>query len=271
MKTNLLDYLIIPRLSIMGWDDAIIAGAIAAGSSAIGGAASQPNTNSANLWNAQMAKEQMLFQERMRDTMYQSAVRDLKKAGLNPMMAYGNIHTAAPSGVSPAPAQVASRQALGGGIASAGQAVAQSLLNKSTIDLQASQTKSNQASSQELATRSQLNAENALKSIQDRQTSSAQEAREKAQTENIARDTINKNLEASRIQASTNLSNAQAAEAFSRQDVNRKTYEQMSTRDTGLKNQQQLDQSWYGKNVRPWLKDIPFFNSGSQAFDRLTK
>lgn len=55
------------------------------------------STNSANRG---IANSQMAFQERMRDTQYQSAVKDLEAAGLNPMLAYGQGGNSAPSGVS---------------------------------------------------------------------------------------------------------------------------------------------------------------------------
>jgi len=84
----------------------IFDGAVGAiGGSLIGGGLEYLGQSSANAQNMQLANMNFAeaqknrdFQERMRDTQYQAAVKDLQSAGLNPMMAYGNIHTASPSG-----------------------------------------------------------------------------------------------------------------------------------------------------------------------------
>jgi hypothetical protein len=56
--------------------------------SALGGIGSYMGQESANAANAAQSQKQMDFQERMRSTQYQTAVEDMKKAGLNPMLAY---------------------------------------------------------------------------------------------------------------------------------------------------------------------------------------
>lgn len=52
----------------------------------------------ANAANARMAQKQMDFQERMRETQYQTTVKDLEKAGLNPALAYEKGGAGTPSG-----------------------------------------------------------------------------------------------------------------------------------------------------------------------------
>lgn len=65
----------------------------------------------ANAFNAEQAQRQMDFQQQMRDTQHQSAVIDMKSAGLNPALMYSNgssgnsaMSGAAASSVAPSPA-----------------------------------------------------------------------------------------------------------------------------------------------------------------------
>jgi hypothetical protein len=54
--------------------------------------------NQAMAFSAQQSQAQMDFQERMRKTQYQTAVEDLEKAGLNPMLAYTQGGAGTPAG-----------------------------------------------------------------------------------------------------------------------------------------------------------------------------
>lgn len=66
---------------------------------AIEGIAAVGGSIISNRMNVGLSREQMRFQERMRDTAVQSAVRDYRAAGLNPALAYDRS-SAAPGGAS---------------------------------------------------------------------------------------------------------------------------------------------------------------------------
>lgn len=84
----------------------------------ISGGLSYLGQSSANAANAEQAGLNRSFQAQMRATQYQTAVKDMQAAGLNPMLAYQNGGAGNVSGAVAAPMQ----NALGQGVSSALQA-----------------------------------------------------------------------------------------------------------------------------------------------------
>lgn len=120
------------------------AGAIAGaqiGGELIGGGITALSQHSANRMNMRLAREQRDWEERMSSSAYQRAVEDMRRAGINPMLAISQGGASTPGGTA---ATVQPVDALGRAVSSAGSKIANSLAleqQQANIDLTRATTK----------------------------------------------------------------------------------------------------------------------------------
>lgn len=110
----------------------IVAAGIGAAGSLLGGATAAQGAKDANAKQIELAREQMEFQERMSNTAHQRQVKDLRAAGLNPILSAGGSGASQPSG---AMAQVQNeKSALGKGISEAANSAVTYKMNQQQLD-----------------------------------------------------------------------------------------------------------------------------------------
>lgn len=171
-------------------------GLLSFGSSLLAGGLSYLGTQSANAANAASSREMMEFQERMRATQYQTAVQDMVKAGLNPMLAYQHGGAGNLSGAQSAAAQSA-----------LGTAVSSSLEAKQAFGQLKNLEEQNKKLQQDIeASKSSVAATNRQLDINDRKVN---------QDYSISRD----QLELSKLQTTSAVAAAQANTAKTYQDI----------------------------------------------------
>lgn len=191
---------------VMGWDDALILGAItAAGTAASAGAqyAGAQQVNSANAANTVLginfAREQRNWQELMSNTAYQRATADMKAAGINPMLAYsqGGASSPTPTGQ----ATFGQPQNKMGAAATGAQNMASTMANLYTTAIQGENTKAN----------TDLARQSISESVAREGNYSAQTVAALANTRLIKQDTLRSAANTALAQAGVPLTNAQTA------------------------------------------------------------
>jgi hypothetical protein len=225
-------------------------------SSLIGGVANLFGTQQTNQANTDIANSANQFSAQQFATRYQTTVKDLQAAGLNPMLAYSQGGGSPPTAQMPAPRQNAIGNASNSALAAfdrtlqAKNVEADVLLKKQQAETASAQEKVNQ-------TQAIQNIANEAKINQDTRTSAAVEQVNRKQLDAIAAEIDLK--KASTVSASA---------AAARQNVETlRQAQEMQIR----KPEEAKSQTWWGKHVSPYLSDFSRGASSAVSASQLAK
>ena len=207
----------------------------------IGAVSNLFGTQQTNQANTDIANQANQFSAQQFATRYQTTVKDLQAAGLNPMLAYSQGGGSPPTAQMPAPRQNVVSNATNAALTAYDRALA-TKSNEAEIKLKEMQAQATSAQEQVARTQAINNIANEAKINQDTQTSAAAEQVSRQQLGAIAAEI---NLK----KASTVSTSAQAART--NVDTLRAQQEAEIRKPEVAKSQ-----TWWGKNVSPYLSDF---------------
>jgi len=219
----------------------------------------------ANAFNAAEAQKTRDFQERMRSTQYQTAVKDMQAAGLNPMLAYSQGGAGTPSGATSAPAVAK----LGTGMSSARQS-ADTVAALQSVEASKAQVEQVKATTDKIRS--------------ETMTQTLNSAMLQAQLDNVLAATENRDADTSNKKAEWKGKVSDSAQKFEQldADVRANTFSADSARRKALSALTQMeipkakaDQDFYENlgRANPYLKQIfmlmQMLRGGSSAFSAI--
>lgn len=151
------------------------------GAAVVGGAFNYAGAQAANEMNYKIARKQMQFQERMSNTAYQRSMEDMKKAGLNPILAYGQGGASSPGGAS-----ATMQNEFSGAVSSA----IDSLRARQEVKNLKAQQELLEAQERETYNRVALNNSQIENNLKDANLKAANSAKTLAETDKIKSDTV---------------------------------------------------------------------------------
>lgn len=218
--------------------------AIGSGLALGGGLLSYAGQHEANKTNIEIAQRQMDFQERMSSSAYQRAVMDMRKAGLNPALAYQQGGASSPPG---AGTTVQNELAPAVNSAMAGLTLGSQLMNDMTErDKKLSETNLNKTLEMKAAADTNLSITSAGRTAADTQ-------RIKEESDRLIAERARILVEIRRTDSDIALKRAQERLADVEHDLQFLRSQEVGFGLQSKANESEAANTWWGRNVMPFL------------------